>query len=147
MTKKIAVLSAGWHKDIVGSATKSFVDYIEKSDLDAQVDVIEVPGALEIPLAGQRALNNGYDLAVGISFIVDGQIYHREYVAQSVVDAILNVSLKTNKPFLSVCLAPKSFGEHNAHHEKFYVDHFVIKGEEAAEGAVMMLRLPEALQA
>ncbi len=138
--KKIAVISAQWHSDIVESAEGAF---IEAMGDDVQCDVFKVPGGLEIPLIGLRALDGDYDLAVGISFIVDGGIYHEEYVAQAVVDGIVNVGLGTGKPFLSVSISPQKhrFEEGNAKDEAFFVEHFVIKGREAAAAAKIMLEL------
>ena len=138
---KIAVLSASWHVDIVESAEKSFIETMGDGH---EIDVIKVPGGLEIPFVGQHCLEGDYDLAVGISFIVDGGIYHEEYVAQAVVDGIVNVSLKTNKPFLSVSISPQKHLFKDGHPEdnQWFVDHFVIKGREAAEAAQMMLALP-----
>jgi 6,7-dimethyl-8-ribityllumazine synthase len=145
MGKKIAVISALWHEDIVNSAERSFInEMVAKGFAADAIDVIKVPGALEIPLVGQKLLEKGYDLAVGISFIVDGGIYHHQFVAQAVVDGIVNVSLKTGKPFLSVSISPQKhrFKEGHAEDNQWFVDHFVIKGREAANAADIMLALP-----
>ncbi len=140
--QKIAVLSAKWHENIIQSGEDSFIKaMIDAGYSEANIDVIKVPGALEIPLVGQKLLENNYDLAVGISFIVNGLIYSHQFVAQSVVDGIVNVSLKTGKPFLSVCLAPQAFSESSPENEQFFVNHFVKKGEEAAVAADDMLAL------
>jgi 6,7-dimethyl-8-ribityllumazine synthase len=138
--KKIVVISAMWHADIVESAERSFIATMGQA---YEIDVIKVPGGLEIPFVGQKALAADYDLAVGISFIVDGGIYHEEYVAQAVVDGIVNVGLKTGKPFLSVSISPQKhmFKEGYAKDNQWFVDHFVIKGREAAEAAKIMLAL------
>lgn len=140
MSAKIAVLSASWHTDIVESAEKSFVDDLCARGFDAaQIDVIKVPGALEIPLAGKLALENGYDLAVGIAFVVDGQMYRHEFVGHTVVQSILDVSIQTNKPFLSVVLTPQTYNENSDVYEEMYVKHMVEKGKEAAGSAAQML--------
>ena len=140
--KKIVVLSASWHTDIVESAEKSFIADMEKRGFSAsQIDIIKVPGALEIPLAGKLALENGYDLAVGIAFVVDGQIYRHEFVGHTVVQSILDASLETNKPFLSVVLTPQSYSEHTDIYSEMYVKHMVKKGEEAASAAEQILNV------
>ncbi len=145
MGKKVAVLSASWHVPIVGSAEDAFVAAMVDAGYDrADIQVIKVPGALEIPLAGKRALENGFDAAVGIGFVTDGKIYQREYVAHCVVQSILDVSVATDKPFLSVVLAPQNFTEGDAEDEAWFVDHMVIKGQEAAAACKQMLNvLPE----
>ena len=140
MTQKIAVISANWSKEIVESAENAFIASMEKAGFPAgNIDVFKAPGSLEIPLMGQKLLEEGYDLAVGIGFIVNGGIYRHEFVAQAVVDGIVNVSLKTGKPFLSVAISPQKFDENSAEDEKWFIDHFVIKGREAASAAQMML--------
>lgn len=142
MSAKIAVLSASWHVDIVNSAETSFIESMKEHGYDAsQIDVIKVPGALEIPLAGKLALENGYDIAVGISFIVNGGIYHHEFVAHTVVQSILDTSLETKKPFLSVCLTPQNFKEGDAEDEAWFVNHMVVKGKEAADACARMLNV------
>lgn len=140
--QKIAVFSAKWHAPIVSSAEKSFIEeMVRRGHKKENITVTKVPGALEIPLMGQKALEGDYDLAVGISFIVNGLIYRHDFVAQTVVDGIVNVGLKTGKPFLSVCLAPQAYSEVSKENEDFFVNHFVLKGQEAAEGADEMLEL------
>lgn len=143
MSAKIAVLSASWHVDIVNSAEASFIEALKaKGYSESQIDVIKVPGALEIPLAGKLALENGYDIAVGIAFVVDGQVYRHEFVGHTVVQSILDVSLETNKPFLSVVLTPQGFNEDLPVYEEMYVKHMVVKGQEAADACARMLEVP-----
>ncbi|MCB9965067.1 MAG: 6,7-dimethyl-8-ribityllumazine synthase [Rhodospirillales bacterium] len=142
MTHKIAVISASWHTDIVDSAEHAFIQAMqEKGYARSQIDIIKVPGSLEIPLVGQQCLQEGYDLAVGIGFVVNGLIYRHEFVGQEVVRGIVEVSLKTGKPFLSVVLTPQAFQEHSPENIRFFADHMVTKGREAAGAADMMLSM------
>ena len=139
MTLKIAVLSASWNKDIVQAAEDSFKNAMKASAPDAQIDIFKVPGSLEIPLAGKRALENGYDIAVGIGFVVNGGIYRHEFVGHTVVQSILDVQLQTNKPFLSVVLTPQAYCEHLDTYTDMYVKHMDIKGREAANACLGMI--------
>ena len=142
MTQKIAVISASWNEEIVQSAENSFIKSMTEKGYKAdQIDVIKVPGSLEIPLVGQQCLQGNYDLAVGIGFVVNGLIYRHEFVGHEVVRGIVDVSLKTNKPFLSVVLTPQAFQEHEPANVKFFVEHMVVKGQEAAGAADMMLSM------
>jgi 6,7-dimethyl-8-ribityllumazine synthase len=70
--------------------------------------------------------------------VVDGGIYRHEFVASSVIDGLMRVQLETEVPIISVVLTPQRFHEHDTHRQ-FFRDHFLIKGEEAAEacGAVI----------
>lgn len=142
MSKKIAVISASWHVPIVGSAEDAFIAaMLEKGYAREDIDVIKVPGALEVPLTGKVAFENGYDAAVGIAFVVDGGIYRHEFVAHTALQSMLDVSMEVRKPFLSVVISPQNFKEGDADDEAWFVDHFVLKGQEAAEACDHMLSL------
>jgi 6,7-dimethyl-8-ribityllumazine synthase len=143
MTQKIAIISASWHKDIVNTAENSFRAAMKKSGFSGSIDTYDAPGSLEIPMMGKQLLESGYDMAIGMGFIVNGGIYRHEFVAQAVIDGIVNVSVETGKPFLSVVLTPITFTEGNEHHEKFFVDHMVVKGQEAANAATRMLQFQQ----
>lgn len=146
MTLKIAVISASWNEKIVQSAQDSFTASINENAPDAQVNVFKVPGSLEIPLAGKQALENGYDIAVGIGFVVDGGIYRHEFVGHTVVQSILDVQLQTNKPFLSVVLTPQSYCEHLDVYEDMYAKHMVKKGQEAANACLGTIKALEKIK-
>jgi len=104
-----------------------------------QIDLFEVPGSLEIPLQTKLLAESGnYDIVVACGLVVDGGIYRHDFVAATVIDAMMRVQLDTNVPVLSVVLTPKEFHESKEHHDFFY-DHFVKKGEEAGNACLMTL--------
>lgn len=139
-TQKVAVIQANWHIDIVSQATHSFTDELVINGLDASnVDVYDVPGSLEIPLLAQQLARTGhYDLIMATGLIVDGGIYRHDFVAATVLDAMMRVQLETDVPVLSVVLTPHNFQEVPAHMD-FFRDHFVLKGREAAHAALQTL--------
>lgn len=133
---RIAVLRARWHAGIVDQAVTSFIaEWQALGGRAEDVDVIDVPGALEIPLQAQLLARTGrYAAILGVALVVDGGIYRHDFVAGTVVDAIVRVGLDTNVPVLSAVLTPHNFQESEAH-IAFFRDHFVIKGKEAASAA------------
>jgi 6,7-dimethyl-8-ribityllumazine synthase len=137
---RIAFIQAGWHADIVGQSRTAFLKGIEKRGIPQRdVECHQVPGAFEIPLRAKLLAKSGrYAAIVAAGFVVDGGIYRHEFVASSVIDALMRVQLDTEVPIISLVLTPQKFHEHDAH-RRFFRDHFLIKGEEAAEacGAVI----------
>ncbi len=131
--KRIAFVHALWHADIVREAYLGFLDEAGLFGGDAKdVDKFEVPGAFEIPLLAQRLARSGrYDAIVGAGFVIDGGIYRHEFVAETVVGALMRVQLDTGTPVFSVVLTPHHFHEHQIHH-RFFHAHFREKGAEAA---------------
>jgi 6,7-dimethyl-8-ribityllumazine synthase len=127
-SSRIAVIRARWHAGIVDQAVDSFVaEWKALGGRAEDVDVIDVPGALEIPLHAQLLARTGkYAAILGVALVVDGGIYRHDFVAGTVVDA--------NVPVLSAVLTPHNFQESEAH-IAFFRDHFVIKGKEAANAA------------
>jgi 6,7-dimethyl-8-ribityllumazine synthase len=130
---RIAFIQSCWHRDIVDRARASFLRRMEQEGHAAEtVECFEVPGAFEIPLRAQLLAKSGrYGAIVAAGFVVDGGIYRHEFVASSVIDALMRVQLDTEVPVLSVVLTPQQFHEHETH-RSFFRDHFIIKGEEAA---------------
>jgi 6,7-dimethyl-8-ribityllumazine synthase len=130
---RIAFVQSCWHRDIVDQARIGFYRAIKANGLDPEnVECFEVPGAFEIPLQAKLLAQSGhYAAIVAAGFVVDGGIYRHEFVASSVIDALMRVQLETEVPMISVVLTPQHFHEHSEH-QAFFRKHFIVKGEEAA---------------
>ena len=68
-----------------------------------------------------------------------GSIGH-DFVAQAVVDGLMQAGMETNVPVLSVSLTPHHYQETD-HHNAIYRAHFVDKGREAANAALMITKI------
>jgi 6,7-dimethyl-8-ribityllumazine synthase len=133
---RFAFVKAQWHADIVDRALTGFLEIIPRE----QVDVIDVPGAFEMPLMAQKLAETGkYSAVTCGAFVVDGGIYRHDFVASTVVDGLMRVGLDTGVPVLSVSLTPHQYQETD-HHNAIYRDHFVTKGREAAEAALRIVQ-------
>ena len=131
---RYAFIKANWHSEIVDQALAGFLELIPKN----QVDVFDVPGAFELPLAAKKHAKTGnYAAIIGAALVVDGGIYRHDFVAQAVVNGLMQVGLETEVPVLSVSLTPHTFQETEFHISAFK-EHFVQKGREAAKAAVML---------
>jgi 6,7-dimethyl-8-ribityllumazine synthase len=130
---RFALIRAQWHADIVQRACDSFLAEIERDRSPAHhVDVFEVPGAFEIPLHALSLARTGrYAAIVGCALVVDGGIYRHEFVADAVISGLMRVQLDTGVPVISAVLTPKNFHEHDEH-RRYFSEHFVVKGREAA---------------
>lgn len=131
-TSRVAWVGASWHSEVVEQAERGFTEELARLAPGAVVDVHRVPGAFEIPLRAQRLARSGdYAAVVGGALVVDGGIYRHEFVAHTVVSALMQVQLATDVPVFSVVLTPHHF-HHVPEHEAFFAEHFVVKGAEAA---------------
>jgi len=134
---RFAFVHARWHGDIVQSARNAFISEMLKHGVAAQaIDEFGVPGAFEIPLHAQKLAESGhYSAIVASAFIVDGGIYRHEFVTTAVIDGLMRVQLDTGVPVISAALTPKDFHDHTDH-QRFFREHFLIKGAEAARACL-----------
>lgn len=145
-TSSIAYIEAGWHNDIVSRARQTFTEKMNERGVSS-IELFSVPGSLEIPLQTKLLAKTGkYDVIVAAGLIVDGGIYRHDFVASTVLDAMMQVSLDAEIPVLSVVLTPHHFHEHGEHHD-FFLDHFLKKGEEAANACIQTLENMQQLAA
>ena len=129
---RFAFVKANWHADIVDRALDGFLELVPRED----VDVYDVPGAFELPLAARDLARSGkYAAVVAAAFVVDGGIYRHDFVAAAVVHGLMQAGLDGDVPVLSVSLTPHHYQE-TAHHRGIYTAHFVEKGREAARAAL-----------
>jgi len=66
---------------------------------------------------------------------VDGGVYRHDFVASTVVQALMDVQLQTGVPVISAVQAPHHFHEH-VEHRRFLQQHFALKGTEAAQACL-----------
>jgi 6,7-dimethyl-8-ribityllumazine synthase len=134
---RIAFVQSCWHKEIVDQCRESFTVEIGKLGIaKGAIDFFEVPGSFEIPLQAKILAKSGrYAAIVASGLVVDGGIYRHEFVADTVIGALMRVQLDTEVPIISAVLTPRHFHDHDEH-RKFFHAHFVVKGREAATGCV-----------
>jgi 6,7-dimethyl-8-ribityllumazine synthase len=138
--KKIAYIQAEWHTDITDRCREAFTAELAKQNYDGKsVEFFSAPGSLEMPLMAKKLAKTGRYAAVCLSgFVVDGGIYRHEFVAQAVLQGIMQTSLETEVPILSAVLTPHHFHEHAAHQD-FFRAHMAIKGKELASACLSII--------
>lgn len=136
--RRVAVIRARWHADIVDQCVTAFE--AELATLGGfAVDIFDVPGAYEIPLHAKTLAETGrYAAILGTAFVVNGGIYRHDFVAGAVIDGMMSVQLAAGVPVLSAVLTPHNFHD-SAEHHRFFHEHFLVKGKEAAKACVEIL--------
>ncbi len=138
--KPIAYIQAAWHTEITDHCRTGFMTEMAKHGYGAaDVQHFSVPGSLEIPLMARKLAQTGRYAAVCASgLVVNGGIYRHDFVAQAVLQGIVQTSLETGVPVLSAVLTPHHFHEH-AVHEEFFKQHMHTKGTELAAACVAII--------
>lgn len=139
---RIAVVAARWHAEIVDQAVRACREDLLSDGYTVAVSY--VPGAFEIPLRVKQLASTGeYAAIAACGFVVNGGIYRHDFVAATVVDALMQVQLETGIPAFSAVLTPLHFHDHDEHHG-FFRDHFAVKGRELARAIVQTLTVSAA---
>lgn len=143
---RIGFVQASWHDNIVGRLQDSFTQRInELLEEPPQIDVWNVPGSLEIPMQISLLHEHGdYDIFVAAGLIVNGGIYRHEFVADNVLRSVMDLQMSKHVPIIYAVLTPHNFhGSYSeaegSPHEAFLLEHFVVKGIEAANACKMTL--------
>jgi 6,7-dimethyl-8-ribityllumazine synthase len=143
--QRVAFVQSSWHREVVEECRIASLAEIEARHI-TNVDLFEVPGSFEIPLHAQiLAKTRRYSAIVAAGLVVDGGIYRHEFVADTVIKALMDVQLRTEVPIFSAVLTPQQFHESAAHLD-FFRRHFAIKGVEVAEACANTLLSLERLR-
>jgi len=140
--RRIAAICASWHRDIVDRARDAFFAELAREGWPpGKVETFDVPGVFEIPLLARRLAQTGrYEAIAAFGLVVNGGIYRHDFVSGTVIDGLMRVQLDTGVPVLSAVLTPHNFHEHDEH-RRYFSEHFVVKGTEAAQAALKIVAL------
>jgi 6,7-dimethyl-8-ribityllumazine synthase len=105
----------------------------EARKLGADASVVQVPGALEIPMALQWMAQSGrYDALVAIGAVIRGDTYHFEVVANESARGVMDVALQCGVPVANGILTTDDEAQAEARLDK---------GAEAVRVALEMARV------
>ena len=140
--QRVAFVQSAWHREVIEQCRLAFLSEIEQRGIErARIDLFEVPGSFEIPLHVQLlAKTRRYTAIVAAGLVVDD-----EYIAETVIRALMDVQLCTEVPVFSAVLTPQQFHETAAHFD-FFRKHFATKGVEVAEACANTLLSLERLR-
>src|SRR6478672_11619813 len=135
---RIAIVWSRFNEPIVRQLlTACDKQLVELGVAATDIDVVSVPGALEIPLALQtlaferRGLaGRRYDALIALGAVVRGETYHFEVVANESARGILDVQLETGMPVANGVLTTDTEAQAQSR--------AAVKGAEAARVAVEM---------
>lgn len=119
-------------QELLSGAMKRLLEY---GFVEQEILIVDVPGAIEIPIAAKRlARRNHCEAVIALGAVIRGETSHYDYVCQQVSDGCLQVSLEFEVPVIFGVLTTEDekqawdrLGGNHGH-----------KGIEAAEAALAM---------
>lgn len=138
----IAIVTAPFYQHIIDGLYNGAVKVLEDSGFETQR--IDVPGALEIPLACQMLYETGkYQAIVALGAVIRGETAHFDHVCQQSARGIMDISLKLNMPIgngiITIENEQQAIARSSADEKN--------KGAEAAHAALALLSLKNQLTA
>ena len=92
--KKILIVNANYYKNI---SKKLVLSSKKKLNNKVKVNIINVPGIYEIPIAIRKNIKK-FDGFIALGCVIKGQTPHFDLISYSTFNSILNLSIKFNKP-------------------------------------------------
>ena len=131
----IGMVQARWNEGITNALAQACREELLALGVsEANIDQVNVPGALEIPVALQAlAEKGGYDALIALGCVIRGETYHFELVANESAAGVTRVSLDYQVPVANAILTTEN--------EEQAIARQVDKGRDAARVAVEMCNL------
>lgn len=94
---RLAIVVSRFNEFITRRLLDGAVDALERLGVDA-IEVLEVPGAFEIPAAARQAAAAGFDAVVCLGLILRGETPHFDYISREVARGIGQSALESGVP-------------------------------------------------
>ncbi|MDR3391003.1 MAG: 6,7-dimethyl-8-ribityllumazine synthase [Sulfuriferula sp.] len=136
---RIGVVMSRFNRDICDGLLAACTGKLGKRGVKpANMRIVTVPGALEIPLILRKmAVSGKFDALIAIGAVVRGDTYHFEVVSNEMASGITRVQLDTGVPIANAVLTTDT--DEQAHCRTS------AKGAEAADCAIEMANLLKVL--
>lgn len=97
---RFAIVRATFYEDLARRLTAGALSgFAEQGVLEGQVDVHDVPGAFELPLAAKACAESGRYAGVAcLGAVIRGETDHYDYVCEGATYGIARVQLDTGVP-------------------------------------------------
>jgi 6,7-dimethyl-8-ribityllumazine synthase len=98
--RRIAIVAARFNDLVVASLLQGATHaWLERGGAAADLTIVRVPGAFELPLAARKLATSGrFDAVVALGCVIRGDTPHFEYVAGECARGLQATSLETGVP-------------------------------------------------
>jgi len=138
---RIGIVQARFNESITNALAQACRSTLEEDlNIDpAHITLVQVPGALEVPLALKWLAHRGeYDALIALGCVIRGETYHFELVANESAAGITRVGLELDIPIANAILTTENLPQATLRQ--------IEKGRDAARVAVEMALLKHRLQ-
>lgn len=95
---KIGVVRSRFNDEVTEKLERGALEYLEGLDEDLEILLVQVPGAIEIPLACQALFDRGCDGVVALGAVIRGETSHYDLVCTTMERGVMQVMLEFGRP-------------------------------------------------
>ena len=126
MKNKYLIVIADYYEGIAQGLLDSTLKLIPKSNF---IKIIKVPGVFEIPVTISKNIKK-YDAFLALGCVIKGQTPHFDFISQASTNAIMDLSITSNKPIGNGIITCLNMKQAKARRKK---------GAEAAEAVISVI--------
>lgn len=131
---KIAIAASRFNKKLVDALVEDAVKTLASRGIDAaDISVVRVPGAAELPIMCKMMSKKGFDAVVALGVVIAGETPHHEIIAHSTANALQALALETGLPMINGIIVANTRAQAEA---RTIGD--IARGAEFAEAAMEM---------
>ena len=136
----IGIVQSAFNAEITNALKNACIkELLACGVLAPNISLVQVPGALEIPLALQALAQieepQPFHALIALGCIIRGETYHFELVANESTRGVSQISLDFHVPIVNAILTTENTEQAQARQE--------VKGQEAAQVALHMIQILE----
>ena len=134
---RVGIVASRFNNEIVDRLLAACKATLIKAGLSEQdIQVVQVPGAFEIPVAVQRLiLKTECDAVIALGAIIRGETPHFEYIARECSHGLAQIALNQDTPVIFGVLTVDNVEQANARSGEGDAN----KGAEAAQATIQMI--------
>lgn len=97
---RVVIIRSRYHETITEALlTGALAELREQGIADSQIDVVEIPGAFELPAAAARVAKRiSVDGIIAIGAVIRGETPHFDFICQSCANGLSRVAESSGKP-------------------------------------------------
>lgn len=100
---RFAIVAARYNKTYVDALLENARHVLEEAGvLNDDIEVVRVPGALEIPyVASMMGATGDFDCVIALGVVIEGDTNHHDVIARSTADAFQRIAERTETPVIN----------------------------------------------
>jgi len=99
---RFAIIVARWNGELTAKLARGAMDALSKAGANKdEIEIFNVPGAFELPVAAMKAAETGtFDAVICLGVVIRGETPHFDYVAGQAAAGIMQASMDTGIPVM-----------------------------------------------